>query len=290
MGHKKSVKNIIVASESPDLYSTKRLLLEANKLKYDFSCLNPYQYIVSTNSKIQGPIDQSNLYLHRTTGVRYDDFDLVVSQFHRNLGFQISNSLSSIETFRSKDRQSLFFMENDLSTIETVIYRGELNEKYWDHISKLSTNQKFIIKMIRGNQGIGVNLVNGLQSMKSFLETFHALKDQKFIIQPFIEHKREWRIFVLKNEIIGIVERKLSKEDFRGNSKRSSGKAIKRLPIEIQNEVLRGVKLSGLDYCGVDIIDDGDHFTFLEFNPVPGFEQIEKLHEINVAKELLIKL
>ena len=97
-------------------------------------------------------------------------------------------------------------------------------------------------------------------------------------------------MFVLKNEILAIVERKIQKEDFRGNSKFSTGKMVKKIPFEVQTELLRGVRLSGLDYCGVDIIEDGKKFYFLEFNPVPGFEQIEKLSNVNVAFELLTKL
>lgn len=290
MSFKINGRSIIVASESPDLYSTKRLLIEAEKLKLQNSWLNPYQFLISTNSVSSGKEEHTNLYFHRTTGIRYDDFDLVVSQHHRDSGYKITNPLQALLSFRSKDKQALFFTQNKLPAIETVSYRGELNEIYWDIISKLSPHQKFIIKMVRGNQGIGVNLVNGLQSLKSFLETFNAMKDQKFIIQPFIEHKKEWRVFILNNEILGIIEREISILDFRGNSKRSSGKSIKKIPAEIQNEVLRGVSLSGLDYCGVDIIDDGNNFYFLEFNPVPGFEQIEELSGINVARELITKL
>ncbi|MDD4973125.1 MAG: ATP-grasp domain-containing protein [Bacteriovorax sp.] len=290
MGLKKDKRNIIVASESPDLYTTKRLLTEANKLKYGNSWLNPYQFLISTNILPSAKKERPDLYFHRTTGIRYDDFDLIVSQHHSDLGYKITNPLHSLETFRSKDRQMLFFGQNKLSSIESISYRGELNENYWESISTLSPGQKFIIKMVRGNQGIGVNLVNGLQSLKSLLETFNAIKDQKFIIQPFIEHKKEWRIFILKNEIIGIVERRPIIEDFRGNSKRSLGKIIKKISTEIQNEALRGVSLSGMDYCGVDIIDDGNNFYFLEFNPVPGFEQMEKLTGLNIARELITKL
>ena len=290
MRNKNSNKNIIVASESPDLYTTKRLIVEAKKLKYQYSWLNPYQYLISKERVLLTKQVHDNLFFHRTTGVRYDEFDLLVSKYHQNMGYKITNNLSSLESFRNKDRQALFFNEHNLSNIETIIYRGELNEKYWENISKLSTNQKYIIKMVRGNQGIGVNLINGNQSLRSVLETFHALKDQKFIIQPFIEHKKEWRVFVLKNEILAIVERKIKKEDFRGNSKFSTGKMVKKIPLEVQTELLIGVRLSGLDYCGVDIIEDGKKFYFLEFNPVPGFEQIEKLSNANVAFELLTKL
>jgi ribosomal protein S6--L-glutamate ligase len=286
MGHKKTAKNIIIASESPNFYTTKRLLLEANKLKYNNTWLNPYEFLISNQNKKKS----AGLYFHRTTGIRYDDFDLIVSRHHQNLGFKITNPLKALESFRCKDKQALFFAENHLSSLETIIYRGELTDKNWSLIKALSKKEKYVVKMVRGNQGIGVNLINGLQSLKSLLETFNAIKDQRFIIQPFIEHKREWRIFILKNEIMGIVERKFKSDDFRGNSKRSSGKFLKKIPAEIQNEVLRGIQLSGLDYCGIDIIDDGSNFYFLEFNPVPGFEQIEKLSGVNVARELLTVL
>jgi ribosomal protein S6--L-glutamate ligase len=282
-------KNIIVASESPKLYTSMRLLSEAKKLKYLATWINPYQYLLDP---LQGPKkNKSNhLYFHRTTGIRYDDFDLLVSEHHNQAGFKITNPLQALELFRDKDRQSLFFNRHDLFSIKTISYRGDLNQKNWDLISALDAKEKFIIKMSRGNQGVGVNLVNGLHSLKSFLETFHAMKDQKFIIQPFIEHKKEWRVFVIKNEIMGIIERTLHHEDFRGNSKRSKGKNVKRIAREMEDEILRGVHLSGLDYCGIDIIADGKNFYFLEFNPIPGFEQLEELSGLNIARELLTKI
>lgn len=302
MGPNKN-KKLIVSSESPHLYTTKRLLTEALKLKYSPEWKNPYQYLMinetrkSDKSRLQ--LTPSSLYFHRTTGIRYDDFDLVVSSFHQdNLNFKITNPLSSLEHFRSKDRQAIFFNRHGLSSIPTISYRGELSESSWDQIQRLSPGkqqgkqqeQKYILKMVRGNQGIGVNLVNGATSLKSLLETFNALKDQKFIIQPFVPHQKEWRVFVIKNEIVSIIERTLNKNDFRGNSKRSSGKLIKKIHSKIQDEVLRAVDLSGLDYCGVDIIANGEDFQFLEMNPVPGFEQVEELSGINIARELILKI
>lgn len=285
-------KTVIVASEAPELYTSKRLLSEAHKLKYSSSWLNPYQYQLP-HTPPSGDSNNHGLYFHRTTGIRYDDFDLLVSQYHQQNGFKVTNSLESSEMFRDKDRQSLFFNRHQLAAIKTISYRGALNENYWDAITSLSLNEKYIIKMSRGNQGIGVNLVVGNQSLKSLLETFHAIKDQKFIIQPFIEHKKQWRIFIIRNEIVGIIERKIDSFDFRGNSKRSTGKSLKslkKLGPEIEAEILRGVALSGLDYCGVDLIVDANHFFILEFNPVPGFEQLEELSGLNIARELLVKI
>jgi hypothetical protein len=107
-----------------------------------------------------------------------------------------------------------------------------------EDIFSISKNNKYVLKMNRGNQGIGVNLISGTQSLKSILETFHALNDQKFIIQPYIEHKKELRIFVIKNQIMAIIEKTITSEDFRGNSKRSKARFIKTISNEIHEEII----------------------------------------------------
>lgn len=290
MASTKKNKSIIVASESPDFYTTKRLLFEGKKLKLKPDWINPYQSLFSVESNKDYPTLKDSYYFHRTSGTRYDDFDLTVSKHHQYLGHKIINPIDTLATFRSKDLQSLFFRENQLPSIDSICYRGIATPEYIEQIISLSTNEKYVLKMNRGNQGIGVNLINGAQSLKSLLETFHALKDQKFIIQPFIAHKKEWRVFIIKQEIIGAIERTISLDDFRGNSKRSKGKWLKKIPHNIGTEILRGTQSGNFDYCGVDLIIDGENFSILEFNPVAGFQQLEELSGINIAKELLIRL
>lgn len=282
-------KQIIVASESQLLYTTKRLLNEAAKLKMQTHWFNPYQGLLSIQEK-HSTTKGSPVLFHRISGTRYDDFDLTIAQHFEDQGFKVTNPLHALNEFRSKDRQMLFFKRHQLSSVPTILYRGELNENYWEQIMKLSRSKKYVLKMVRGNQGTGVNLISGHQSLKSLLETFHALKDQKFLIQPFIEHKKEWRIFILKGEILGTIERRLGAEDFRGNSKRSKGSFIKKIPSALSDEALMAYQLSGLDYCGIDIMSTKDGPVFLEINAVPGFEQMEELSGKNIARELIQRI
>lgn len=286
-------KSILVASESQGLYTTEKLLFEASKLEMQTKWFNPYESLLElkTHHSINTPkISFEGLYFLRTTGTRYDDFDLSVATHFEDLGLKVTNPLSVIHDFRSKDRQALFFKRHKLPTVASLLYRGKLNDLYWDEMVDLSPNEQYVLKMVRGNQGTGVNLISGLQSLKSILETFHALKDQKFLLQPYIEHKKEWRIFVIKNEIIAIIERTISKEDFRGNSKRSKGKWLKKLSPDIEEMILKAAALSGLDYCGIDLMETKKGPLFLEINAVPGFQQAEELSGINIARELLTRL
>lgn len=279
-------KKIIISSESCNLYTTKRLLVEGSKLKHSTTWLNPYQSFINTKSKIA----QNGLYMLRTTGVRYDDFDLVFAKFFAIQKYKIINPLDAITTFRSKELQALFFKEHQLNAIHSIMYRGSLTEELWEMLVQLSPSGDYILKMARGNQGIGVNLIQGKQSLQSLLETFLAMKDQRFLIQPYLPHKKELRVFVIKNEIQAIIERTIAHNDFRGNAKRSSGKLITKIPTSLREEITRASLASGLLYCGIDLIYDGDNFKFLEINPVPGFEQIEKLSEKNIARELITQL
>ena len=282
----KSINEIIVSSESADQYSTKRLLVEAQKLKIKGRWVNPYQFFINHNSLKP---NSGGLLFHRTSGTRYDDFDLLVSQQLENQNYFVTNPLEGIKLFRQKDQQAIFFNQNKLNSIPTISYRGELTQDFWSSIVQLSKKEKYILKMIRGNQGIGVNYIEGLKSLKSLLETFHALKDQRFIIQPFIEHKKEWRIFIIKGEVIATIEKTISaKDDFRGNSKRSIGKLIQKLPPTLEQLALLSFQHSKLDYAGIDILENGTgEYFILEINAIPGFKQVEELSKINIAKELI---
>lgn len=280
--------NIIIAGLKPELFTIKRLVDEGGKLKHSVLYLNPYEFLIPMKAKkLQG------LYLHRTTGTNYDDFDLLVTKHHENHGLKITNPLAALKTFRSKDQQELFFNEHNIPSIPTLSYRGRMTEQLSSELITLGKNHNdtFILKMNRGNQGIGVNFLQGHKSLLSVLETFHAMKDQRFIIQPYIAHKKEWRLFVLKGQIIAAIEKTLQKEDFRGNAKRSNGKFLKKISPELEEIALHAFNASKLDYAGIDLLlSDKGEIKLLEINAIPGFEQAEELSGKNIARELLVQL
>ena len=278
-------KKLIIASESEKLYTTKRLLKEGKELKWSTKWLNPYETSIGMLNEDTVP----NLYLIRTTGIRYDDFDLICAKNYALNNFKVRNSIDGAHFFRSKENQALFFKEHQLNSIPTLMYRGQLTPHLWEELHQISPNHEFILKMSRCNKGIGVNLIKGMQSLRSLLETFHGMKDQRFLIQPFLPHHKELRVFIIKNEIHAVVEKSIAPDDFRGNAARSSGKLLNKIPAYARSEIERAFDISQLAYCGIDMIFDPSEkeFKFLEINAVPGFEQIEVLTKKNIAKEIL---
>lgn len=284
-------KKIIISSLSSALYTTKRLMTEAQGLGLDSIYLNPMNF--STHNL---PQFKEATYFHRISGTNYDDFDLLVAQCFKDQGHRITNPLENLNIFRNKDLQSLFLKRHKIPSIDSLCFRGEITPELMNGILALpqkdsSNKDAFILKTSRGNQGVGVNFIQGEKSLRSLLETFYAMKDQKFLIQAYVPHQREWRFLILNNEILAIIEKQLDPNDFRGNSKRSLAKLVTNVPLALTELAAHAFKSSQLDYAGIDILEtiDGE-FLVLEINAVCGFEQVESLSKLNVAREFILKL
>lgn len=280
-------KTIIISSESSNLYTTKRLIAEANKLHLLPVHLNPFTHDLKIKENLSLKNTASH-YIFRTTGIRFDDMDLLVAKYFAAGGTKIINPLGPLIENRNKDIALFNLSLGKLPIIETVVFRGKINDDIKKAILHLKANEKYILKMNRGNQGIGVQLINGTDSLLSILETYHALNDQKFHLQPYLPHQQEFRILLTENKILGVVEKMKRPEDFRGNAKRAKTKLIKKhdpVLIELAEKALKQFKYH---YAGIDIIKTNDGYKILEVNSIPGFESIEQLSDKNIAKELLL--
>lgn len=280
-------KTMIISSESSNLYTTKRFIAEAKKLRLNPVHLNPFEINLQLNNQADLQYRASH-YLFRTTGIRFDDIDLLIAKLYETNGCKIINPLQSIADNRNKDMSLFHLAYANLPVINSLVFRGKINETLIKQINELVKNQKFILKMNRGNQGIGVQLINGIDSLLSILETYHALGDQKFLLQPYTPHQREFRVLLTDKKILAVVEKIKSAEDFRGNAKRAKTKLLKRPELKLMELANLALKTLNYQYAGVDIIETKEGFKILEVNCIPGFESIEQLSSKNIARELLL--
>lgn len=262
-------------------------MAEAKKLKLNPIHLNPFQYHLNIK-KHDRLINSASHYLFRTTGIRFDDIDLLVAMKFKAHGCQIINPLDALIENRNKDMGQLNLSIGKFPILDSLIFRGVVTNDILKEIKLLSKNQQYILKMNRGNQGIGVQLINGIDSLLSILETYHALKDQKFLLQPFTPHQKEFRILLTHNKILAVVEKIKTENDFRGNAKRAKTKLVKKVDSELIDLSQRILEHLKLQYAGIDAVVTDDGYKILEVNSIPGFESIEQLSEQNIAKELLL--
>ncbi len=285
---------IILTAENPQLYSSQRLFEEAKNLGLIFEHLNPLQSKIKLcREDGQQRREQDTLCLHRSTGIRFDDFDLCLARQLQTEGASIINPLETITMLRDKLSQHLFFFNHQIPAIETYALRGRIDSdeisSIADQFSKKSKTEKYIVKTERGNKGIGVNLLESKRSLLGLLETFWGMQDQRFIIQPYLPGD-EYRVLIINGDVSGIILKETKNDQYRKNANRASGEY--RLPHQVPSAVLDVAldcfKKTGAVVAGIDLIENEFGIFVLECNLVPGFELMENLSKKNHAQEIIL--
>ncbi|WP_290731792.1 hypothetical protein [Halobacteriovorax sp. JY17] len=285
---------ILVISKSRQLYSSKRLLEEAVSLGLETKHLDIYE----SSHWRENETSSAAVVFNRYSGILYDDFDLQLCQSWKNKGSLILNPIPELQIFRDKLSSHVFLNNLEVNCVPTRAIRGAVTRENLDSIidftpSDSSFENEYIIKPTRSNKGLGMSLCRGMDSLYTQLESYYHFKDQRFIIQPRLRGVREYRIFFVGQKIIGAFEKHSKRQDeFRLNAERSECFSIR--PQDLSPELTSFFQTirrnTNLFYGGIDILETEDQHFLLEVNPCPGFEMLEKVCEINVAKELITRV
>ncbi len=213
-------------------------------------------------------------------------------------GAKIFNPINAIVATRDKLHQFLILSKHNVPVIPTFSFRGKVDSNLVDKCHDLflqaipelqNSNLKYILKANRGNKGIGVNLLESKKSLESILQTFWGIRDQKFMIQPYLDGGEEHRIFLTEKEILGAITKKNCAGDFRNNGQFINGikDSIDELPKDLITVARQALSATGAFYAGIDILRWKNKNYVLEVNLVPGFELLEKVTNINIAQKLI---
>lgn len=285
---------ILVISKSSQLYSSQRIIAEAQELGLDTKHLDIYE----SSHWSENERSSSTVVFNRYSGILYDDYDLQLCQSWKNNGALILNPIDELQTFRDKLSTHIFLNNLEVSCIPTRAIRGNVTRESLDNFIDFASDpsiheDEYIIKPTRSNKGLGMSLCRGIDSLYTQLESYYHFKDQRFIIQPRMKGIREYRIFFIDQTIIGAFEKHSKRQDeFRLNAERSECFAIN--PEDLSDELISFFKVirrnTNLFYGGIDILETEKQHYLLEVNPCPGFEALEKVCNVNVAKELITRV
>jgi RimK family alpha-L-glutamate ligase len=151
-----------------------------------------------------------------------------------------------------------------------------------------------IAKHERGYQGRSVRKFENWEEVEKFLNKINEKNLGMFLWQKYLPTKWDLRVIVIGGKAIGAMKRTAVGKEFRSNYS-LGGKVEKWELSETERELAEKVaKVSGLDYCGVDIMKDeeGNNYV-LEVNRQCQFQGFEKATGINVAKavvEMILKM
>lgn len=144
------------------------------------------------------------------------------------------------------------------------------------------------MKLLRGSQGIGVQLARTTKELFRYAESTWA-QDHDFIVQKYYPESNgeDIRILVIGNEVIAGMKRYPHKGDFRSNIHQGGWAEGIKISAYYKTLARKAVKALGLDIAGVDIIETKDGPVIIEVNASPGFEGMEKVTGLNIAGKII---
>ena len=109
------------------------------------------------------------------------------------------------------------------------------------------------------------------------------------MLQEFIEEAdgADIRVFIVDDEIVGIMERKAAPGEFRSNLHRGGTSKVITLSEHEAMIAKKAASAMGLKIAGVDMLRSSRGPLILEVNASPGLEGIETTTGVDIARRII---
>lgn len=284
--------NIVILSNGPGNYSTKRLKEEAVKRGHSVRVIK-YRDCYATIEKG----DPVVMY----KGEKLIDIDAIipriassmtrwgtaiVRQFEMQGVYTTANSISIVRS-RDKLRSLQLLARSGVGIPKTIFTRDTADvEELIDQIG----GTPVIIKLASGTHGNGVILAETKKAAKSVMQALYVMDDDgtNILLQEFVKESAgtDIRAFVVGGKVVASMKRQSLDDDFRSNLHQGGEGSIVKLTDEERRTVQKAARSMGLAICGVDLMRSARGPLILEVNSSPGFG-IEKVTGRDVAGEII---
>lgn len=282
--------NIVILSRNKDLYSTRRLVEEAEKRNHIVEVIDP----LSCDLIIE---NEKPTILYKDKYLDYVDAIIprigasvtyygcaVVRQFEM---MNVFSSVSSDAIIRSRDKLRSFqhLSKAGVDMPKTVF------TNYSRDVEKVIAQvggTPVVIKLLEGTQGIGVVLAESKIAAESLLEAFNGL-EARALIQEYIAEAKgaDLRALIVDEQVVGAMKRQGKEGEFRSNLHRGGTyEHYKLSDAEIKIAIKAARKLK-LPICGVDLLQSDRGPLVMEINSTPGLEGIESASKKNIAQAII---
>lgn len=283
---------IIILSNGPGNYSTKRLVEEA-KLRGHSVRVVQYRDCYASIEKSNPMVSYKGEDLRSVDAIipriassmtRYGT--AIVRQFEMQGVYTTGASIAIVRS-RDKLRSLQLLSKSGVGIPKTVFSR---NTADIDDLLEEIGGVPVIVKLARGTHGNGVVLAETKKAAKSVLQAFYLNNEDgtNILLQEFVEESagEDIRAFVVGGRVVASMKRQSLDDDFRSNLHQGgSGESVK-LSDEEKKVAIKAAKAMGLPICGVDMMRSSRGPLVLEVNSSPGFS-IEKVTGRNVAAKVI---
>lgn len=284
--------NIVILSNGPGNYSTKRLKEEALqrghkvrvvKYKECYASIERSNPSVSYRGEDLRGVDviipriASNMTRYGTA---------IVRQFEMQGVYTTANSIA-ISRSRDKLRSLQLLSKTGIGIPKTVFSRDSADI---DDLVEQIGGTPIIIKLARGTHGNGVVLAESKKAAKSVLQAFYLNNEDgtNILLQEFVKESNgeDIRALVVGGRVVAAMKRQSLDDDFRSNLHQGGEGVPVKLTDEERKTAQKAAKAMGLPICGVDMMRSERGPLILEVNSSPGLT-IEKITGKNVAGKII---
>ena len=276
---------LVILSRGSRLYSTKRLVEEAEKVGWAVRILDPLSLTVVID-------DRGGRIFHRGWPVECEavipriGYSItrrgvaIVRQFE-HMGIPVLNTADGIT--RSRDK----LVAGQLLSDEGVPVPITAHVGGWEDTNRAISRvggTPCVIKSSEGTHGSGVFLAHTDQHARQLV--FQMIeRDMRPLVQEYIgeSHGRDVRALVVGGKVVAAMRRVAAGSEFRSNF--HLGGSVEKVEInpKLAQIAVNAAKILELDIAGVDLLESQRGPLVLEVNSSPGLEGIEKASRVNVA-------
>lgn len=234
------------------------------------------------------------LHLHDLKPKEFRKFDFCILRDPYNTGTDFSVYLRTIASFfKSKQLDYKTYKEYPFyedKLFQHILFGNIFTMPKFYHYNTINEigikSFPIVIKKRISSRGKDVFILNTKKEIDKF---FSKNRIVDYLFEDYINIKKDVRVILLGNKIVGVVERKTRFKENRGYR----GVGVKvlnkyELPEKIKKKAILVSKIIKSDFCGVDFLIDKDKKDYLlECNISPQFVSSERVLGINIAKELI---
>ncbi len=197
---------------------------------------------------------------------------------------KVMNGYLSIKRAKNKLRTAQLLSKNGIPIPDTIVVR---KLEYIDNAISKVGGYPVILKTPFGTYGSGVVIVESKRSLLSALST--VWNDDILLIQRYVAEAngKDYRVFVLGNDIVGAMERSAREGEFRSNLHLGGTASVVDLTEEEKRVAVESAKALGLQMAGVDLLRSNDGPVVMEVNGNPGFYGLMSVTGIDIADAIV---
>jgi ribosomal protein S6--L-glutamate ligase len=283
---------LIFSNPSQEQYTTvDRLVEEGEKLGHTMHKLyEPKLSFTSTDSGIEilhenQPLPDLDVIIPRPNFIEEPSLRSYAIQLLVDAGYKVLNDKPSMGWAKNKLTQHVLFEKYKLPCPRWAIARKSSQAS----ILAEQINYPVILKVAFGTHGKGIFYAENKETLDPIAEYLAIRDGNPLIVEEFIKeaNRKDLRVFVLGGKVISAMQRTAPEGDIRANtSTGGTGSKVKLSKAEIELAEKTATTFE-LDIAGVDIIRSNRGPLVLEINSNPGFKEIERTTDSNVAKAII---